>query len=642
VKATVLNVDDNSANRYVRSRVLRAAGFEVIEAETGAGALDLVLEKHPDLVLLDIRLPDISGLEVCRRLRGNHSTQRIPIVHISATHITAQDERTSIEAGADIYLAEPVSAPELSSAVRTLLKLRTAEQGLAATEERLRLATEAAGIATWDIDVGTRTAVWSKQFHDMLGGAASGSMDSWLERAHPDDRAALSAAFAAAASGERPFSCEHRIRLADGGERWVAALGRLHRGEAGGPARLIGVATDITARKRAESEREELLARSQQAQRLAEQAVRMKDEFLAMLSHELRTPMSAMLGWLHLLKIGKLTPEQQIDALETIERNARIQTQLVNDLLDVSRIVTGKMDLEAEVMPLDRALESAIDSARLESQQLGIELKAELERGAWPIRGNPQRVQQIFSNLLSNALKFSPKGSRVEIRLERAGNEARVTVRDQGEGIEAAMLPHIFERFRQADSSTRRRHGGLGLGLAIVRSLVDLHAGKVSAESPGLGRGATFTVTLPLVASAQPARRAAAAVADADLGGVRVLVVDDDQSNLQMIAHLLRVHGASVMISSDSTSAVGIARQWSPDALILDIGMPLKDGYELLPELRAALGKDERSLPAIAVTGFAAAEDSARALRAGFQAHVAKPFDMTGLCHLVAHLVARQ
>ena len=642
MKATVLNVDDNSANRYVRSRVLRAAGFEVIEAETGVGALDLALEKHPDLVLLDIRLPDISGLEVCRRLRDNRSTQRIPIVHISATHITPHDERTSLEAGADIYLAEPVSAPELSSAVRTLLKLRTAEQGLAATEERLRLATEAAGIATWDIDVGTQAAVWSKQFHDMLGAGASDSMDGWLVRTHPDDRAALSAAFAAAVSGERPFSCEHRIRLADGGERWVSALGRLHRSEAGGPARLIGVATDITARKRAETEREELLARSQEAQRLAEQAVRMKDEFLAMLSHELRTPMSAMLGWLHLLKIGKLTPEQQIDALETIERNARIQTQLVNDLLDVSRIVTGKMDLETEVMPLDRALESAIDSARLESEQLGIGLKAELERGAWPIRGNPQRVQQIFSNLLSNALKFSPKGSRVEIRLERAGDQARVTVSDQGEGIDTAMLPHIFERFRQADSSTRRRHGGLGLGLAIVRSLVELHAGKVSAESPGLGRGATFTVTLPLVSAPQPARRAAAAVADADLSGVRVMVVDDDQSNLQMIAHLLRVHGASVMISSDSTSAVGIVRQWRPDALILDIGMPLKDGYELLPELRAALGKDERSLPAIAVTGFAAAEDSARALRAGFQAHVAKPFDMTGLCHLVAHLVSRQ
>jgi CheY-like chemotaxis protein len=211
---------------------------------------------------------------------------------------------------------------------------------------------------------------------------------------------------------------------------------------------------------------------------------------------------------------------------------------------------------------------------------------------------------------------------------------------DQGEGIHPSMLPHVFERFRQADSSTSRRHGGLGLGLAIVRSLVELHAGKVTTTSRWLGRGATFTVTLPLVAAAEPfERRGTAASSDVDLGGIRVLVVDDDQSNLQMIAQLLRVHGASVMISSDSTRALDIAKGWGPDALILDIGMPVKDGYQLLPELRAVLGKDARALPAVAVTGFASQEDSAKALRAGFQAHVAKPFDMTGLCQLVAQLV---
>jgi PAS domain S-box-containing protein len=646
VKVTVLNVDDNSANRYVKSRVLRAAGFDVIEAETGAGALEMAEQKRPDLVLLDIRLPDISGIEVCRRLRGNRSTQRIPIVHISATHISPQDEQTSLDAGADIYLAEPVGAPELSSAVRTLLRLRTTEQGLAATEERLRLATEAAGIATWDIDVGTRGAVWSRRFNDMLGHPAAPdapSFANWLERAHPDDRAALAAAFETASSGEKPFSCEHRIRLDDGGERWVAALGRLYRDEAGAPARLIGVATDITARKRADTEREALLWQAQEAQRLAEQAVRMKDEFLAMLSHELRTPMSAMMGWLQLLKIGRLSAEQQVTAVDTIERNARIQTQLVNDLLDVSRIVAGKMELEAEVMPLDRALESAIDSARLESRGRDIELVAQLERGSWSVQGNPGRVQQIFSNLLSNAIKFSPKGGRIQIRLERAGAAAKVSIVDQGEGIAPAMLPFVFDRFRQADSSTRRSHGGLGLGLAIVRSLVELHGGTVAASSRGLGRGATFTVTLPLVA--QPAATAPGPSVNAgqvNLAGVRVLVVDDDQSNLQMVAHMLRLHGASVTIASTPSSAGPIARDWSPDVLILDIGMPDKDGYELLPELRSLVHKDERALPAIALTGFAAREDAARALKAGFQAHVAKPFDMAGLCQLVGQLAKPQ
>ena len=633
MKPTVLNVDDNSANRYLRSRVLRTAGFEVIEAETGRAALQVASEKRPDLVLLDINLPDISGIEVCRLLRADYGTRRIPIVHISATQVSPVDESTSLDAGADIYLAEPVAPHELSSAVRALLRLRTTERGLEATEQRLRLATEGTGIATWDIDVASRAAVWSRQFNTMLGLSAAPdapSLNTWLERVHPDDRPALGAAFAAAIGGAE-FSSEHRVVTPAGETKYVYAVGRVHADETGTGARLIGVATDITLRKRAEAEREGALRQAQDAQRLAEQAVRMKDEFLAMLSHELRTPMSAMMGWLHLLKTGKLAPDQQIAALDTIERNARIQTQLVNDLLDVSRIVTGKMELEAEVMALDRALETAIDSARLEGQRLGIELAASLGRGVWPIRGNPQRVQQIFSNLLSNALKFSPKGSRIEVRLERAGDEAHVSIIDQGEGIEIGLLPYIFDRFRQADSSTRRRHGGLGLGLAIVRSLVELHGGRVSAASPGLGRGATFTVVFPLVAAQEPA-----------LAGIRVLVVDDDQSNLQMIAQLLRLHGASVMISSDPTVAVGIATAWGPDALILDIGMPLKDGYQLLAELRAALDKDARALPAIAVTGFAAPEDGARALACGFQAHVAKPFDMTGLCHLVAQLARRR
>jgi PAS domain S-box-containing protein len=636
--ATILNVDDNSANRYVKSRVLRAAGFDVLEAGTGEGALKLAAEKIPDLVLLDIRLPDISGIEVCRRLRADAGTQRIPIVHISATHITAQDEATSLSAGADIYLAEPVGQQELSSAVRTLLRLRTTERGLAATEERLRLATEGAGIATWEVDTVTGNAVWSRQFNAMLGFASlpnAPGFATWLERVHPEDRDSLAAAYQASRSGGE-FVHEHRV-LADGGERWISVFGKLHR--EGAAARLIGVATDVTQRRRAESEREALLQQARDAQYLAEQAVRMKDEFLAMLSHELRTPMSAMHGWLHLLKTGKLTAEQQITALDTIERNARVQTQLVNDLLDVSRIVTGKMDLETSVVQLDRAIESAVDSARLPAGSRGIDLVAHIGRGAWPVKGNPERLQQVFSNLLSNAIKFSPKGSRVEIRLDRAGEQAQIAVVDQGEGISADTLPHVFERFRQADSSSSRRHGGLGLGLAIVRSLVELHGGKVAAASAGLGRGATFTVTLPLVAQAESAApRTPAYSGGADLHGIRVLVVDDDESNLQMIAQMLRLHGASVMISSDSSSATEVARSWDPDALILDIGMPNKDGYQLLPEIRGALGEEKHALPAIALTGFASREDGARALQAGFQAHVAKPFDMESLCQLVRRL----
>jgi signal transduction histidine kinase len=515
VTPLILNVDDNTANRYVKSRTLRAAGFEVSEAGTGADALRLVSERAPHLVLLDVRLPDMSGIDVARRLRAGSDTRHIPIIQISATHLTAQDEAASLSAGADIYLFEPVGSQELASAVRTLLKLHAAER-----------------------------------------------------------------------------------------------------------------------------ERAGLLARAQEGQRVAEQAVRMQDEFLAMLSHELRTPISAMLGWLHLLKTGKLSPEQEANALDTIERNARVQTQLVNDLLDVSRIVTGKMELETEPMQLDHALENAIGTARLAAAARGIELVPYLPREPCGVAGNSERVQQIFGNLLSNAIKFSPKGSRVEIRLERAGDLARVTVSDRGEGIAAEVLPHVFDRFRQADSSTRRRHGGLGLGLAIVRSLVELHKGTVTAASPGVGQGATFTVTLPLAAApvAAPAARGSE-TAEADLSGIRVMVVDDDEANLQMVAQILRLHGGSAMVATDAPAALSLARTWVPDVLILDIGMPGKDGYELLPELRQELRAP--AMPAVALTGFAAQEDVTRAVRAGFQAHVAKPFDMEGLCHLVAQLAPK-
>jgi signal transduction histidine kinase len=644
VNATILNVDDNAANRYVKSRVLRAAGFDVVDTDTGTGALQLVAERQPDLVLLDIRLPDISGIEVCRRLREDPQTRGIPIIHISATHVTPADAAISRGAGADIYLAEPVGPQELSSAVRTLLRLRTTEQGLAATEERLRLATQAAGVATWDIDLRSGTAIWSPEFNAMLGldgaaGAVPATFDTWLSRVHADDRVTLASAFRRSSAEGSDLALEHRIAAPGGEPRWIAAYGKVH-GD-GSLRRLIGVATDVTARRRSEAERETLLARTQEAQRAAEQALGMQDEFLAMLSHELRTPMSAVLGWLQVLKMDTLSAAQQAKAVETIERNARVQTQLVNDLLDVSRIVTGKMELEGAAMSLDRALESAIDSARFAADTGGVTLEVRMDRGPWVVRGNPERVQQIFSNLLSNAIKFSPRGGRIEARLERAGASAVVTVSDQGEGIPANVLPHIFDRFRQADSSVRRRHGGLGLGLAIVKSLVDLHGGQIEAASAGLGKGSSFRVTLPLLADTEAPAPSDAEPGRADLNGIRVLVVDDDESNLQMISQVLRLHGATVMEASSSAAALEIAGSWGPQALILDIGMPGKDGYELLSDLRGAVGTGPDALPAVALTGFATREDVQRALEKGFQAHVAKPFDVEGLCHLIGKLAQR-
>ncbi len=634
---TILNVDDDEANRYSKSRTLRTADYDVIEAGSGAGALSLAAERLPDLVLLDIRLPDMSGLDVCQRLRNNPRTRQIPIIHISATYVTAKDEAKSLDSGADIYLAEPVRPTEMLAAIRTMLRLRSTELGLAAAEERMRLAADSAGIGTWEVDVHTGGAVWSKRCRQLLGlevTAEESSLETWFSRIPPDDRARLQEKFNYAVTNSLPFEAEHVMVLPDNNERWISLFGKLHDGQ-----RMIGVAMDITARKLAEQERERLLEQARSAQLAAEQAARTKDDFLATLSHELRTPMSAMLGWLHLLKTGKLTPDQQLAALETIERNAYLQNQLVNDMLDVSRIITGKMDLEMQALALETSVAAAVESAGTAAGARGIVLVSTLQPGTWVVNGSPERLQQVFNNLLGNAIKFSRRGSRVEISLVGTSDEVSVSVSDEGEGIAAEMLPHIFERFRQADGSTIRRHGGLGLGLSIVHSLVELHGGRVSASSAGLGKGAKFTVTLPLHREeiALTGRPPLVATSN-DLTGIKVLAVDDDISNLEMVSKLLQFRGATVMSALDGFHALSIARTWRPDVLVLDIAMPEKDGYTLLGELRELSGGPP-PIPAVALTGFASREDSERAIRAGFSAHVSKPCDMDALCSLLVRLV---
>ena len=635
--ATILNVDDNEANRYTKSRILRGAGFNVLEAASGEGALNLALERLPELVLLDIRLPDISGLDVCQRLRNNPRTQRMPIIHISATYVTPQDEAKSLNAGADIYLAEPIGPAELLTAIRTMLRLRETEQGLAVAEERMSFAADAAGIGAWEVDVATGQAVWSEQYRKILGyaGPEKPSLQTWLDLVPAQDRTRLKQAFDNAVKSGTLFQVEHRLALPDDNEeRWVLLVGRLHSGQ-----RMIGVAMDITTRKLAEREHELLLEQARSAQTAAEQAAKMKDDFLATLSHELRTPMSAMLGWLHILKTGQLSPAQQSAAIDTIERNAYLQNQLVNDMLDVSRIMAGKMDLDMHGLALDEAVRAAVDSAQTAATARGVELVSFIEPGSWIVNGNAERLQQVFSNLLSNAIKFSPGGARVELRLQRSEKGVSVTISDQGEGISSEMLPYVFEKFRQADSSTRRRHGGLGLGLSIVHSLVEMHGGTVAAESAGPGKGAKFTVTLPLYPQERQAGSAGARdSAETKMTGLRVLVVDDDLSNLEMVAKMLQLNGALVMTSSDAFNALAVARNWTPDVMILDIGMPDKDGYELLEELHQLFG-ESRKIPAVALTGFASGDDRTKALRAGFHAHVSKPFDMGALCALVAQLV---
>jgi PAS domain S-box-containing protein len=645
-RALVLNVDDHAVGRYGKTRILEEAGFDVIEAGTGEDALKLVRSRRPQLVLLDIQLPDVDGLEVCRRIKGDPGTQHIPVLHISATYDELQGEPISMGSGADIFLAEPVEPLELITVVRTLLRLRTTEIGLAESEERMRLATEGAGIATWDIDLRTGVAHWNRQSYLILGYKPNGSAtwDMWRSRVHPDDAEPLMAAIEEARNGAF-FTREHRILRHDNGEeRWLSPYGRIHLDEQGKATRFLGIAVDITERKHAEARRERLLQLEHRARSEAEQAARLKDEFLATLSHELRSPMSAILGWLHLLRSGRLETAEHARALDTIERNARLQNQLINDLLDVSRIVTGKLHLDPQPVALEGVLEQALNSVRLSASAKGVALEEDFESLGFT-QGDADRLQQVFVNLLSNGIKFTPPGGRVQLRARRSGDWHKITVSDTGEGIEPDLVPHLFQRFTQADGSSTRRYGGLGLGLAIVRHLVELHGGRVTAESEGKGLGATFTVLLPATAEQAPMPDApsapvrVAAMRPLRLDNVRVLVVDDEPGAAHLMAHVLRMEGAEVRTASRASDAVAVASAWFPEALVLDIGMPDVDGYTLIGQLRAVASGTARRVPAIAVTGYASELDRKHALEAGFDVHFTKPFDVEKLLDVLVALL---
>lgn len=411
------------------------------------------------------------------------------------------------------------------------------------------------------------------------------------------------------------------------------------------------VVQEITERKRAEAEREQLFAQAQAAQVAAETANRAKDEFLSVLSHELRTPLNAILGWSQVLRSKPdLDPAIKVRAMETIERNARGQAVLINDLLDISRIITGKLRLNVRTVDLISVVEAAIDTIRPAADAKGIQLRPVLDPLAGPVSGDSDRLQQVVWNLLSNAVKFTQKGGWVQIRLERANSHVQVIVSDSGQGIDPDFLPYVFDRFQQADSKTTRSHGGLGLGLSIVRHLVELHGGNVSVYSSGLQQGATFTVVLPL-AVVQPSPSLDRVHPTVDIGlsvnplpslsGLQILVVDDETDARDLVSTLLSQCGAEVKTAASVSEAMLLLESLQPDLLISDIGMPEQDGYALIRQIRALERNSEKRLPAIALSAYARLEDRTNALAAGFQMHLAKPVNMAELTTVIASLTGR-
>ena len=451
----------------------------------------------------------------------------------------------------------------------------------------------------------------------------------------------------------------HSILIAKDGTEWPiddsAAPIRNEQGEVGG---AVLVFRDISERKRMESERELLLATAQAAQKEAEQANRLKDEFLATASHELRTPLTAVVGWSRMLRTGKLDAENSARALEAIERNATLQTKLIDDLLDVSRIITGKLILDRRAIEMAHVISDAVNTVRPAADAKHITIDTSFDAQAGPVLGDANRLQQVVWNLLSNAVKFTPKNGGIEVSLQPVDSQIELCVRDSGEGISNEFLPYVFERFRQGDGKTTRMHSGLGLGLAIVRQLVELHGGTVKAHSDGPGLGATFTVQLPVLSLnhvsggktfGRDSTLTKARMTD-ELGiespprldGVRVLIVDDDYDTRQMLQAVLAECQADVITAGSTVEALREIERQKPDVLVSDLGMPEHDGYELIKEVRKmeSAGNTAR-MPALALTAYAKAEDRVRALAGGYQVHLSKPVEPAEFLLVVANLAGR-
>ena len=654
-RASILLVDDYPANIMALEAVLAPLGHTLVRATSGEEALKAVLQHELALIIMDVQMPGLDGFQTAALIKTRDRSRHIPIIFLTAISKDAAHVFQGYAHGAVDYLMKPYDPQILRSKVSVFVELWQRGELLKEREaklrelERERLERESAARYAALIETMPQcvlalrpsgepwfcNSVWqSYAALDLPATVARG----W-ELVHEDDRLAARQQWNRARRGGEPAQGELRLRRArDGVHRWHLVHVMPQRDGHGALGGWIITATDVHDEKEARHE--------------VERASRAKDEFLATVSHELRNPLNAILGWTRMLRAGKLDAERSARALETIERNATMQASLVEDILDVSRIITGKLVLKVGAVDLCAVVSSALETVRLAADAKQIRVDLDLDDGLDLAAGDPERLQQVVWNLLSNAIKFTPRGGTVTVRTRRDGEQVELSVRDDGQGIAPDFLPFVFDRFRQADSTSTRVHGGLGLGLAIVRHLVELHGGTVAVTSDGLGKGATFTVRLPLRAasSASMSSSLMGSAGEADstastsapplgaatqLGGVDVLVVDDEADARELLAALLEHHGATVTAAASVEEALAALAERAPDVIVSDIGMPGADGYELARRLRALADDELRRTPAVALTGFARPEDGVRAADAGFDAHLAKPVDPVRLVSLL-------
>jgi PAS domain S-box-containing protein len=634
-----------------------------LESDRTAQSLEAFLAAvHPD-----DRLGVLTRCERCARDGSDFDMEFRVIWPDGSVHWIDDKAKASFDAdGKPLYM---------TGACADITSRKEAEEALLENEARLRAIFNQAAVGITVADLDGRFLDMNRKFMDILGYSADELRRlTFAAITHPDDlRETTSAIEHLLGGATAEYSLEKRYLRKDGSAVWSLSTVTLLKDAAGEPQRFIGVIEDITARKEAEealrnetrenarlyeaaqqaAEERTLLLESERAARSeAERMSEVKDEFLATLSHELRTPLNAILGWAQVLR-G--VPRDQVDyvkGLETIERNARVQTQLIDDLLDMSRITSGKLRMDIQPVQPVSFIEAAVETVKHSADAKGIRLERILDPAAGPISGDPGRLQQVIWNLLSNAIKFTPKDGKVQIVLERVNSHIEISVADTGTGIKAEFIPYLFERFRQGDASTTRKHGGLGLGLSIVKRLVELHGGTVQVESPGEGLGTTVTVHLPLTVvhrSADSGERLHPKVATAsvtsvncaELTGLKVLVVDDQSDARDLIKRVLEDCAANVFTAASVADALVLVQAQKPDVLISDIGMPDADGFDLLRRVRALGAERGGKVPAIALTAFARSEDRTRALRAGFVVHVSKPVDPSELIATVASVAGR-
>jgi PAS domain S-box-containing protein len=535
--------------------------------------------------------------------------------------------------------------------VEDITARKQVEQTLQDREAQLHLALEAARMGTWDIDFLTQRGHCSHQLQGIFDVPAEYSYETWLNSIYWEDRDRINESVKSAIDNTADYCVEFRVARPHGGFYWIESRGRIERDASGKAVRMIGVAADITTRKVVEVEREELLVSEHLARIEAETANSIKEQFLAVLSHEIRSPLNPILGWTKLLKSSRLDANTTIRALDTIERNAQLQSRLIDDLLDVSRILRGKISLNFAVVDLESIIAGALETIELAAQTKNIQIEYIIEPhnqnlsnvSNFAVWGDGNRLQQIIGNLLSNAIKFTPSNGSIVVKLERINAQIQVTVSDTGKGITADFLPYIFDYFRQADTSTTRKSGGLGLGLAIVRQLVELHHGTVQAQSDGEDKGATFMVKLPFLRSSLISNDSNITITLANspipLAGVRILVVDDEPDTRDLLEMILENSGAIVTVASCATEVLTVLEKSHQDILLSDIGMPKMDGYELIRRVRNLPSSKNRNIPAIALTAYATDFDEQKVITAGFQLHIPKPVEPEYLVNMLVKLI---